>query len=97
MAQRWRGLPYVKSAFSSTDFADLAESCAALFGSPVGQAASSSNVASSSGSGAMDAASGIAPQEGAAAQLPDQAAEMLDEIAYEVSGLRVLGGRLALN
>lgn len=92
LLQRWRGLPYVKSAFSSTDFADLAEACAALFGSgeqaASGASASASGAASGSGSlvgeAGSGAGSGAAPREGAAAQLPNEVAEMLDEIAYEV-------------
>ncbi|PRW33134.1 hypothetical protein C2E21_7942 [Chlorella sorokiniana] len=87
LLQRWRSLPYVKSAFSSTDFADLAEACAALFGAP-DQAASSSSSGdsnSSGGSGGMtDAYVGAVAGEGAAGQLPAEVAELLDEMAYEV-------------
>ncbi|KAI7839806.1 hypothetical protein COHA_006604 [Chlorella ohadii] len=80
LLQRWHTLPYVKSAFSSTDFADLAEACAALFGGNE----QAEVIASSGSGGASGPASGAAGSQGPPGQLPAEVAEILDELAYEV-------------
>ncbi len=72
----------MKSAFSSTDFADLAEACAALFGG--NEQAEVNASSSSSGGGASEAASSAAGSERLPGQLPAEVAEILDELAYEV-------------
>lgn len=93
LLRRFASQPYVRSAFSSADFADLAEACAALFGSRHDAAAAAAQPcdsgsgagggdASSSGSGrGSDSAGAGAPPP---AELPGGVAGLLDELAGEV-------------
>ncbi|PSC69282.1 Amino acid permease 2 isoform A [Micractinium conductrix] len=78
----WEGAPYVRAAFSSTDFANLAEACAALWGEPT--AGSQSGSRSSSGSGEIGS-SGSGNGSGAhEAGIPAAVTTLLEVVAGEV-------------
>lgn len=82
LLQRFGAQPYVRSAFTSADFADLAQTCAALFGSSSPAAQPASGGGSSSGGGVAGP-----PSE----PLPAEVVRLLDELAGEVR--RQLGNK----
>ena len=98
LSQRWGSLPYIKASFSSTDFADLADAAASLYGGAAAAGGSTSSDTSGGAASCMlrqrtaagERSAGSSAQAAppaattASVAVPEAVAALLDDLATEV-------------